>query len=128
MTLLLDTHALLWFDQGDPALSRTAKLLIEDPANTIRVSIATCWEIAVKAGTGKLRFGLPANVYLADALVRNNFDLLDLTFSHVTAVESLPLHHRDPFDRILIAQAMAENVPLVSVDAAFDPYPVTRLW
>jgi PIN domain nuclease of toxin-antitoxin system len=126
--LLLDTHAFLWFCQDDPLLSATAKTLIEDPGNQKLVSLASCWEIAIKAGLGKLRLGEPSATYIPAALARTGFDLLPISLAHATAVESLPLHHRDPFDRLLIAQAQTEAIPLVSGDVALDPYGVRRLW
>ena len=128
MTLLLDTHTLLWFVRDDPLLSAAAKSLIEEPANQKLVSIATCWEISIKAGLDKLGLTEPAAVLLARELPRNNLVLLDIKLEHATAVETLPQHHKDPFDRLLIAQALIEAIPIVSVDAAFDPYGVTRLW
>jgi PIN domain nuclease of toxin-antitoxin system len=128
MTLLLDTHAFLWFCQDDPLLSAAAKALIEDPANRKLVSVASCWEIAIKAGLGKLTLGEPSRTYIPAALSRTGFDLLPIALTHATAVESLPLHHRDPFDRLLVAQAMTEAVPIVSADAALDPYGIRRLW
>lgn len=128
MRLLLDTHALLWFLQNSPSLSAAAKAAIEDPTNEKFVSIATCWEMAIKAGLGKLRLVEPVAVFLGRELPANNFDLLAISFAHATAVENLPPHHKDPFDRLLIAQAQAEGIPIVSVDAALDPYGVTRIW
>ena len=128
MNLLLDTHALLWFLNDDPLLRVTAKALIEDPSNRKFVSIATCWEIAIKVGLRKLDVGEPATTFLPRELAANHFDLLGIELRHATFVETLPLHHRDPFDRLLIAQAMMEAVPIVSADVAFDPYGVRRLW
>jgi PIN domain nuclease of toxin-antitoxin system len=128
VTLLLDTHTLLWFLQADPALSATAKALIEDPANRKLVSIVSCWEIAIKAGLGKLKLVEPAGVLLTRELAANNFDLLPISLDHATAVETLPQHHKDPFDRLLIVQAQIEGIPLVSVDPIFDSYGVSRLW
>lgn len=128
MTLLLDTHAFLWFCQDDPSLSAAAKSLIEDPENQKLVSIASCWEIAIKAGLGKLNLGEPAETYIPNALAQTGLQLLPISLAHATGVESLPAHHKDPFDRLLVAQALAEVIPLVSRDTAFDPYAVTRLW
>jgi PIN domain nuclease of toxin-antitoxin system len=128
MTLLLDTHTLLWFLWDDPQLTATAKALIEDPTNRKLVSIGSCWEIAIKTGLGKLSLGEPSASFLSREIARNNFDLLPITLSHATAVEPLPLYHRDPFDRLLVAQALIEHLPIVSADPALDPYGVTRLW
>ncbi len=130
--LLLDTHAVIWFLQDDPRLSGGARSLIEDPANRKWVSIATCWEVAIKVGLGKLHLGEPTRPYLERALASSHFDLLPITLEHATAVEGLPPHHRDPFDRLPIAQAIVEGVAIVGVgvgvDVAFDPYPVRRIW
>lgn len=128
MTLLLDTHTFLWFCQDDPLLSSTSKTLIEDPANRKLVSVASCWEIAIKAGLGKLILGEPSETYISAALSRTGFEFLPISLVHATRVETLPLHHRDPFDRLLIAQAMIEAMPIVSVDMAFDLYGIRRLW
>src|SRR5687767_3721188 len=122
VTLLLDTHVLLWFLRDDALLSAAAKSAIEDPTNRKLVSVVSCWEIAIKAGIGKLKFGEPAATLLSRELTRNNFDLLPVTLAHATAVEALPHHHRDPFDRLLTVQAVLEQVTLVSEDKAFDPY------
>lgn len=85
-------------------------------------------EIAIKAGNGKLTLGALANVFIPRELSRNGFELLEITFAHATAVETLPQHHKDPFDRLLIAQGQIEGIPIVSVDVTFDPYGVTRIW
>jgi PIN domain nuclease of toxin-antitoxin system len=128
VTLLLDTHALLWFLKGDPRLSATAKTAVEDPANRKLVSVASCWEIAIKAGSGKLTLGEPAGVLLGREIPANSFDLLAISVAHATAVETLPLHHRDPFDRLIVAQALLEGVKIVSVDPQLDAYGVVRIW
>lgn len=128
MKLILDAHALLWFLDDNALLSSTAKATIEDPANQKLVSVATCWEIAIKAGLGKLSLGEPASTFLPRELAANHFDLLNIDLRHAVAVEALPLHHRDPFDRLLVTQAILENLPIVSVDSALDAYAVRRLW
>jgi PIN domain nuclease of toxin-antitoxin system len=128
VTLLLDIHTFLWFCQGDPALSATAKALVEDSANRKLVSVASCWEIAIKAGLGKLTLGEPSVTYLTNALARTGFELLPISLAHATAVEVLPPHHKDPFERLLVAQAKIEGLAVVSADVAFGPYGVTRLW
>lgn len=127
-SLLLDTHAMLWFFWDDSQLSTNAKSLIEDADNRKLVSMASCWEIAIKAGLGKLNLGEPSRSFLAREIARNNFELLPITLDHATAVETMNLHHRDPFDRLLIAQAMIEELSLVSTDDIFDQYDVSRLW
>ena len=109
MNLLLDTHTALWFFWDDPQLSGNAKRLIVDPNNHKLVSIASCWEVAIKVSTGKLKLGEAAGTFLPRELKRNNFDLLAIALDHATAVESLPMHHRDPFDRLIVAQINIEK-------------------
>lgn len=128
MILLLDTHVLLWFLKDDLQLSSTAKSLIEDAANRKIVSVASCWEIAIKAGLGKLKLDESAGTLLAREVARNSFDLLPINLAHATAVETLPPHHKDPFDRLLVVQAMAEGASIVSSDAQLDAYGIARLW
>ena len=114
-SLLLDTHAILWFFWDDPQLSAHAKALIEDAGNRKLVSIASCWEIAIKVGLGKLHLGEPSRSFLPREIARNNFELLPVSLGHATMVEGLAAHHRDPFDRMLVAQAMNESLPLVGL-------------
>lgn len=126
--LLLDTHAVLWFFWDDPRLSSTAKAAIENAANRKLVSIASCWEIAIKTGLKKLQLGEPSHSFLTQQLSRNNFELLAITFDQVTRVESLASHHRDPFDRLLVAQASDQRLPIVTSDPIFEQYGVERVW
>jgi PIN domain nuclease of toxin-antitoxin system len=128
VNLLLDTHTLLWFLRDDPELSDRAKGLVLDAANHKFVSVASCWEIAIKASRKKLQLTEPSGVLLARELSRNQFELLLIELRHATHVELLPEHHKDPFDRLLAAQSLLEAMPLVSVDRQFDAYGVTRLW
>jgi PIN domain nuclease of toxin-antitoxin system len=128
VNLLLDAHAFLWFLDNDAQLSVTAKRLIEDPANRKYVSMASCWEIAIKVGLRKLDLGEPATTFLPRELAANHFDVLGIELRHATFVETLPQHHRDPFDRLLIAQSLIEAIPVVGVDVAFDKYGVRRIW
>lgn len=126
--LLLDTHAMLWFFWDDPSLSVAAKALIEDPDNRKLVSIASCWEIAIKCGLGKLKLGSQSQAFLGREIARNNFELLPISLSHATHVENLVLHHKDPFDRLLAAQTILERISLISADPIFDKYGISRLW
>jgi PIN domain nuclease of toxin-antitoxin system len=128
MIALLDTHTLLWFLQGDPQLSPTAKAWIEDRSNTPLVSVVCCWEIAIKAGTKKLNLAEPSRTFLERELPKNDLPLFEINLQHATAVEHLPMHQRDPFDRLLIAQAIEEGLPLISNDSVFDRYAITRIW
>jgi len=113
---------------GRSPVERQGKGLIEDAHNRKLVSIASCWEIAIKVGLGKLDRGEPSRVFLPREIARNNFELLPISLTHATLVEGLVAHHRDPFDRLLVAQAMTDSLPLVSSDGIFDPYGVKRLW
>jgi PIN domain nuclease of toxin-antitoxin system len=122
--LLLDTNALLWWREGSPALSPRVRDEIRDPANDVAVSIVSWWEIAIKRALGKLRF-LEA---FEDVMADEGFTLLQISFAHLRALENLPHPHRDPFDRILIAQSMAEGIPIASNDRAFADYGINILW
>jgi PIN domain nuclease of toxin-antitoxin system len=128
MRLLLDTHAFLWFIMGSPNLSARARALIEDTANESFLSVAGLWEMAIKVSLGKLTLSDPLDVLVPQQLGLNGIELLGIQVAHAAAVSTLPFHHRDPFDRLLIAQAIVEAMPVVSADAAFDAYPVKRLW
>lgn len=128
MRVLLDTHALIWFVNDDPLLSLTARNAIIPEENRVFFSLVSAWEIAIKVGIGRLDLGQPLESFLPDQLRRNGIELLPIELQHVLAVADLPRHHRDPFDRLLIAQAITENLPIVSSDAAFDRYPVQRIW
>ncbi|MBA4067291.1 MAG: PIN domain nuclease [Isosphaera sp.] len=128
MNLLLDTHTLLWFALDDPQLSRPAGALIRDLANTKFVSPASYWEIAIKTSTGKYTLAVPHATFFEGAITDNGFRVLHLEPRHTAVVAALPFHHRDPFDRLLVAQALAEGMPVVSADTALDPYGVQRLW
>ena len=127
-SLLLDTHAVLWFFWDDPQLTTAAKEVIEDANNQKLVSVANCWEIAIKTSIGKLDLGEPASTFLPREISRNNFELLPIRFEHATAVEGLAMHHRDPFDRLLVAQSIHDGLSLVSADSVFDKYGAFRVW
>ena len=128
MRVLLDTHTFLWFLLEDPQLSSTAGDVIIDPTNDIEVSPATYWEIAIKISLGKYALPEPYDIFIEREIATNDFHILPIEPKHTAVLTTLPLHHRDPFDRLLIAQAMVEAIPILSVDPAFDAYPVTRLW
>ncbi len=128
MTGILDSHALYWFAEDDPKMPLAVKQLIEDAATTIYVSVVSIWELAIKAANGKLKLASPPEIYFADVLKQNGFKLLGVTYDHVILAAKLPLHHKDPFDRLLIAQSLVEGLPFLSVDEIFDDYGVTRIW
>ncbi len=128
MRLLQDTHAFLWFVLSDPQLSPTALRLMSDPANDVLISPATYWEIAIKVGLGKLQLHAPYDDFIRRGIDGNDFEILPIEPKHTSVLTTLPHHHRDPFDRLLVAQATVESIPIISADAALDHYPITRLW
>lgn len=128
MRLLLDTHAFLWFVLSDPRISEAASALIADPDNDIEISPASYWEIAIKISIKKYELQEPYEVFMERELATNQFRVLPIEPTHTAVLTSLPFHHRDPFDRLLVAQAMVEKIPLVSNDTALDAYQVQRLW
>ncbi|QDS86678.1 hypothetical protein EC9_08510 [Rosistilla ulvae] len=128
MNILLDTHALLWFVGADTKLSVVAKSEIESPNNRKWVSVASCWEISIKVGLGKLRLADPVDDFLKSELATNHFSLLPIELRHVTFVSTMAQHHRDPFDRLLVAQSLLENHGFVSGDQKMDAYGVNRIW
>ena len=127
MNLLLDTQALLWWRAGHRRLGRRARQAIESDATTVFVSAASIWEMAIKVGLGKLRLKDPLDEWVPEALERHGFKMLSVSVAHAAAVASLPLHHADPFDRMLIAQARTEQLVIVTSDTAFDDYGVNAL-
>jgi PIN domain nuclease of toxin-antitoxin system len=124
MRVLLDTHTLLWWHEQSPKLSSRARTAIADVTNAVVVSVATAWEIVVKRTLGKLQVSADLRELIDDA----NFEMLPIRLSHLEALAALPMLHRDPFDRMLIAQAIAEGIPLVTGDRAMRPYPAAILW
>ncbi len=128
MRLLLDTHSFLWFINGSPQISTNARTLIEDASNQPLLSAASLWEMAIKLSLGKLSLAQPFEVLIPQQMRLNGIKLLGIEIEHTAAVSKLPFHHHDPFDRLLIAQAMVEQIPIVSADTAFDTYSIKRLW
>ncbi len=127
MQLLLDTHALLWWLAGDTQISPAARAAIGDSDNAVFVSAASAWEIATKHRLGKLDAGALTG-QMSSVFAAQNFATLDITVDHGQRAGALPGTHKDPFDRMLIAQAQAENLTLVSNEPVFDAYGITRLW
>lgn len=127
MRVLLDTHAFLWFLVGDPRLSIDVRLLLEKEETELVISAASVWEMAIKSSMGKLLLPLPVADYIATK-VRLGLLVLPIDWTHAAAVQELPWHHRDPFDRLIIAQAQIERLPLVSNDRMFRAYGVTLIW
>jgi PIN domain nuclease of toxin-antitoxin system len=126
--LLLDTQALLWFYLGDPQLSPAAQAAIVDPDNAKSVSPASFWEIAIKLSIGKYALKEPYDDFIQHAIRDNGFDILAIEPRHTAALVTLPFHHKDPFDRLLAAQAIVEGIGIVSSDAILDKYGVRRIW
>jgi PIN domain nuclease of toxin-antitoxin system len=128
MKLLIDTHTLLWFITGDSKLSLNARLLIEDVANDKFVSVVSLWEIAIKYGLGRLSLIDDFETLFPNQLIINGFEQLAIENKHFYEFIKLPQHHSDPFDRLLIAQTISESMSIISIDSAFDDYPVSRFW
>lgn len=128
MRLLLDTHALLWFWEGNAALSATAREAIEELDNEKLVSHVTAWEVAIKVSLGKLKLAVPYNDLFPGALVANGFRVLPTNLEHFRELLMVPFHHRDPFDRLLLAQARVEGLTLVSSNTRFRAYGVPLPW
>ena len=127
MHLLLDTHIFLWFVTAPANLSAAALALIQDSENYIYISLVSAWEISIKSGLGKMNLAQPVEPFIQQQAQRNHFEILPIKLSHIAAVEHLPRHHGDPFDRLLIAQSIVENLTLISADHAFSQYPVTLI-
>ena len=128
MQALLDTHTLLWWLSDEAALTTAARKIIADTKNVIYVSAASAWEIATKVRLGKLPTAADLAADFAGHLEREGFQMLTTTWDHAIRAGLLPGPHRDPFDRMLIAQAQAENIPILSNEVLFDTYGVRRLW
>jgi PIN domain nuclease of toxin-antitoxin system len=127
MKAILDTHAFLWALAGDERMSRLARDTFTGPA-TLLLSIASVWEILIKVQSGKLNLPRPAAPYVIRKLAENGIEVLYICLDHLLALERLPMHHRDPFDRMLIAQSMEENLPIVTSDKLFASYDVPLIW
>jgi PIN domain nuclease of toxin-antitoxin system len=128
MKLLLDTHTFIWWDNEPDKLSPQALAVCQDRANIVLLSVASVWEMQIKYQLGKLKLNLPLSEVIESQQQANNIEVLPVALAHVLALETLPTHHKDPFDRILIAQANVENAVLISSDPLFKDYPVKLLW
>lgn len=130
MRVLLDTHAVLWYLEGDRRLTASAQAVIDTMDNDCLVSVASLWEMAVKVRIGKLtsRLGVPPTDVILDFLARTGIALLPIAPEHALRVASLPHGHGDPFDLLLVAQALVEGMPVVGADAKFDQFGIERIW
>ena len=127
MQYLLDTHAFLWFINGDPLLSNKARAVIENPAHDRYVSTASFWEMAIKLNLGKLKLDMSFRDLYRE-VDKNGFSLLPITIAHTEKIVSLNLYHRDPFDRMLIGQAMIDKLTIISADSKFHNYKIKHIW
>lgn len=128
MNILIDTQAIIWFAENNSQLSAKARSAMEDEDNDCFVSMASFWEISIKMNLGKLNINNLMLSEFMDEVAENGFPTLDIRRDHVLENEKLPLLHRDPFDRLIIAQAISESMVVISSDPAFDLYPVQRIW
>lgn len=128
MRLLLDAHAFLWAATDDPQLPPAVRDIVEDPRTRVAVSVASIWELVTKAAAGRLRLPDVAERYFPDRLQRLGFDALPVFLRHVLALQELPQIHGDPFDRILVAQALTDDLQLVTGDERLRAYPIKTIW
>lgn len=128
MNILLDAHAFLWFVADDPRLSNKARVLIEAEDSQPFLSVARLWEMAIKISIGKLEVDQPFGDFISHQLTLNGIGVLSLSLEHISAIATLPFHHRDPFDRLIAVQAKIEQMPLVGADPMFDTYEIERVW
>jgi len=128
MRLLLDTHTILWSVDSPSKLSDKARAAIQDPQKELICSAGSIWELAIKVGLNKLTLSLPFRQWMVSAIDDLDLTVLPITVDDADLLTTLPPHHGDPFDRLLIAQAMVERIPVVSADRSFDAYPISRLW
>ncbi len=127
MNLLIDTHILIWYIAGNPSLNPAMNDLLEATENDLSISIASLWEIAIKVGKGKLDLGIEFHE-LEGILNRLNIQILPILFGDLNVQRTLPFHHTDPFDRVIISQAINQNLVLMSADSVFSNYPVQNIW
>lgn len=128
MKLLLDTHTFIRFVYDSPELPQKTKELLEDGQTELLLSVASVWEMAIKASKGKLTLMAKASDFVENQLEKDDIHLLPITLTHLSKVEELPFYHKDPFDRLLLAQAAVERIEIVSVDTIFDHYGKYRVW
>lgn len=128
MRVLLDTHTFLWWVTNDSVLSDVARSVISNGSNECFVSVASCWEMAIKASIGKLRLSKSVERFVSEEMANNDFQLLPIEFKHVAKVEQMPFHHRDPFDRLLVSQALTEKMSFITIDTVLSDYGIKRIW
>ncbi|BAY62943.1 PilT domain-containing protein [Calothrix brevissima NIES-22] len=126
MRQILDTHTFIWFVMGNPRISENLRSQIENNDNLL--SLVSVWEMAIKHSIGKLNFNMSFPEFIEQQIINNGIEVIPIAREEIIVVSQLPLHHRDPFDRLLIAQSIVENIPILSADTIFDAYPIQRLW
>jgi len=125
---LIDTHILLRIISDSPKISKNVRKIYLNAENTMYLSLASVWEMAIKISLGKLSINRPLGDFVNEHVLGNNIQILKIQLSHVLSIETLPFHHRDPFDRMIIAQGIEDNIPIISADTTFDLYPVKRIY
>lgn len=128
MRYIFDTHAFIWWDSEPAKLSAKVLSICNDPTNTLILSVASAWEMQIKAQLGRLTLRLPLADMIASQQASNHIQILPCNLNHVLALDALPTHHKDPFDRLLAAQAIAENATLLTKDKTLSQYPVDLIW
>ena len=128
MRYILDTHTLLWIVDDNPKLGDEAKTIYLNDHNDNFASVASIWEMAIKISLNKLNIPGTLSEFVKDHIRGNKIDIINIELNHLYQLENLNYFHRDPFDRLIIAQAIAENIPVISSDKAFDDYPIQRIW
>ncbi len=128
MNVLLDTHAFLWFVLDNPKLTRPAQDIIRDPQNVVLISPASYWEVAIKISLRKFSLNVPYTTFWQTTLSASGMSILPIEVRHTAELIALPYHHKDPFDRLIVAQSLADELPLVSGDSILDVYGVRRIW
>ena len=128
MNILLDSHTLIWFSQNSPQLSSSAIEILENRNNLLFLSLVSVWEIQIKVQLGKLNLDISLSEIVKDQTKINDVQILPLKLSHIWTLDTLPYYHKDPFDRLLISQAITENLIILGVDSVFDSYPVQKIW
>jgi PIN domain nuclease of toxin-antitoxin system len=128
MRALIDTPAFRWWVEGNRVLPAKARRMVETGENECLLSVASVWELAIKANLGKLKLATSVQRHVVEQMSANAFVLLNIDIAHVGQVEKLPPHHGDPFDRLLIAQALIEDIPIIAADPVFGRYGVKRIW
>ena len=128
MNILLDSHTLIWFSQNSLQLSSSAIKILEDRNNLLFLSLVSVWEIQIKVQLGKLNLDISLSEIVKDQTKINDVQILPLKLSHIWTLDTLPYYHKDPFDRLLISQAITENLIIRGVDSVFNSYPVQKIW